>query len=186
MATYYEVILKGDGDVTRAYLEGFFRGKGVTKDYAFGDDHAFDLGHIKELVKYHGSVTHLVCTSQLLTAVKGAIKKAPEAFELEIAETHRVRRAYFHFKFKTANRKVAGKLKRLIARLPAGVRTTDYEPKEIVDPGARGAEGYAPVHEYVYKGKGVIEGEPRKVLEIYYKMDENDFIQCDDVVLHRG
>jgi len=186
MAIYHEVIIKGDCDVARAYLEGFFHGKGVRDGYAFGDDHSFDLGHIKDLIKYHGSVLHLVCTSPVLTGVRGAIKRAPESYELEIVETHRVRRAYFHFEFKTANRKVAGKLKRLIGRLPAGVHTTDYEPQEIVDPGARGAEGYAPVHEYVFKGKGVIEGEPRNVLNTYYKMQENDFIHCDDVVLHRS
>lgn len=186
MATYYEVVIKGDDDVTRAYLEGFFRGKRVRSGYAFGADHSFDIRHLKDIMKYHGGVMHMVCTAQVLTGVKSAIRRAPESYELEIVETYRLRRAYYHFKFKTANRKVAGQLKRVIGKLPAGVRATDYDPKEIIDPSARGTEGYAPVHEYVFKGNGVIEGSPEGVFKMYQKMEENDFIHCNDIVLHRS
>jgi len=185
MATYYEFIIKGDDEPTRAYIEGYFRGKGVERGYLFVEDNPISVQHLKEVVKFGGGVFHVLCTATIKPSLESAIRSAPEELELEIMETHKLRRAYYHFKFKTANRDVAKEIKKIIEELPEDTHVTDYDPQEIIDPSAHGAEGYAPVHEYVFKGKGVIEGDPGGVWQTYGKMVEHDHVHCDDVVVHR-
>lgn len=186
MATYYEIIVKGDSRLARAYVSGYFRGRNVGRGqgYGFGEDSPLDLDFLRDLVKFHGSVLHMFCEASLRSGLLSAIRRAPKRYRFEVVETRRIRRAYFRFRFKTANRQVAGRIKRLLSTLPDGVKTADYEPKEIVDPSAEGAEIYTPVHEYVFRGKGVIEGTPDGVYQVHRRMVENDFISCDSMVLH--
>jgi hypothetical protein len=184
MASFYEIIVKGDSKVIRAYMEGFMKSKGITDGIDFGEDHPLDLGHLKEMIKYHGDVLHLVVEAKLRASVDAAIKQSPEDLDIEIVESRRIHRAYFHFKFETANRDVGKRIKRLLDKLPEGVSLTDYEPEEIVDPDAKGVEVYSPVHEYTFKGKGVIEGEPGSVRDVLEKMIDDEFVDCDDIVMH--
>ena len=183
MATYYEIIIKGDDELARAYVEGYFLGRGIKHGYEFGEDEALDLSHMRDLIKYHGSVLHMICESSLRGDLKRAVRQAPEDYEFEIVETRLIQRASFRFKFFTANRRVAGQIKRIISTLPEGVRTTDYDPKEIVDPSARGAEVYAPTHAYEFKGKGVIEGTPDAVYDVHARMEDHQHVTVNDIVL---
>jgi hypothetical protein len=184
MTSFYEVIIKGDSKATRAYIEGVMQGKGIKDGFHFGEDHPLDLGHLKEMIKYHGDVLHMVVEAKLRASVESAIKQAPEDLGLEVVESRKIQRAYFHFKVKTANRHVAKRIKKILDTLPDDVQLTDYEPEEIVDPEAKGTEVYSPVHEYTFKGKGVIEGEPDGVNDVFNKMVDEQFIDCDDLVMH--
>jgi hypothetical protein len=103
---------------------------------------------------------------------------------MEIVDSRPVKKATFEFRFETANRKVAGSIKRLLGRHPSGVKLIDYEPSEEFDPEAKGAEGYAPMHEYTFKGKGTIVGEVEGVLKVYDKLQANEFIHCDEIDIY--
>ena len=46
---------------------------------------------------------------------------------------------------------------------------------------ARGAEAYAPLHEYEFKGKGAVKGEPFAVLRVRERMSANDAFRVEDV-----
>jgi hypothetical protein len=181
---HYDFIIKGDEDELYLYLEGFLRGKGVKSGYLFTDRHPFQSHFLKELIQYHGDVAHLICRSNLRPVIRAAIANSPEGFECEIVESRPVSRAAFEFKFKTANRKVAGAIKRLLGRHPAGVKLIDYQPEEVVNPEAKGAEGYAPLHEYTFGGKGQIVGDVEGVLRVYQKLESNEFIHCEEIDIH--
>jgi len=126
----------------------------------------------------------MVVEAKHRAAVESAVKNAPENLALEIVESRKIHRAYFHFKFSTANRDVAKRIKRLLEKLPEDVMLTDYTPEETVDPDAKGAEVYTPVHEYTFKGNGVVEGDPEGVRQVFRKMVDDEFIDCDNIVMH--
>ena len=151
-------------------------GKGIKDGFHFGEDHRLDLGHLKEMIKYHGDVLHMIVEAKHRAAVESAIKQAPEDLHPEIVESRKIHRAYFHFKFTTHNRDVAKRIKKILDTLPAEVMLTDYAPDEHVDPEAEGTEAYTAVHEYTFKGKGVIEGEPHSVREVFVEMVEDEFV----------
>jgi hypothetical protein len=178
---FHDFIIKGEACVLRAYLEGFLRGKGVKSGFWFNDDHPFQSHFIKELIKYHGDVVHLICQSSLRPVIRSAVTQGAAKFDFEVVESKPLASVTFDFKFKTANRSVAGGIKRLLGRHPAGVKLVHYEPKEDFNPEAKGPEGYAPLHEYTFSGKGTIVGDVEGVLKVHQKLDGNEFIQCDEI-----
>ena len=181
---HYDFVIKGNEDKLCSYLEGFLRGKGVKSGYLFTSRHPFQSHFVKELIQYHGDVVHLICRSSLRPVIRAAIANSADYFEFEIKESRPVSKADFEFKFKTANRKVAGAIQRLLGRHPAGVKLVDYKPEEAVNPEAKGAEGYAPLHEYTFQGKGRIVGDVEGVLKVYKKLESNEFIHCDEIEIH--
>jgi hypothetical protein len=181
---HYDFIIKGGNDELCAYLQGFLRGKGIKSGYLFTSCHPFQSHFLKELVHYHGEVVHLICRANLRSVVAAAIRQSPEGSDFEIVESKPISRTTFHFKFNTANRSVAGAIKRLLGRHPAGVKLVDYEPEEAVYPDAKGAEGYAPLHEYTFRGKGTIVGDVEGVLKVRQKLEGNEFIHCDEIEIH--
>jgi hypothetical protein len=178
---HYDFIIKGDSDAIHTYLDGYLRGKGVKSGYLFTEGLPFQSHFLKELIQFHGDVIHLICRSSLRPLIRSAVAQSPERLHFEIVESNQVGCAKFGFKFETANRSVAGAIKRLVGRHPAGVKLVDYEPKETVIPEARGAEGYAPLHEYTFEGKGTIVGDVEGVLKVHHKLSANEFINCEEI-----
>lgn len=180
---YYEYIIKGDDQELCAYLDGFLRGKGVKTGFFFTRDYPFRRLHIKEMIKYHGEVGHVICRATLRPLIQTAVRQAKD-MKLEIVEEKKIKKCCFSFKFDTANRGVAGTIKRAVGRLPAGAALADYDPEEIEDPDAKGPEGYAPLHSYVFKGRGIVEGTVAGVLKSHAKFLGHEFIDCEDIEIH--
>jgi hypothetical protein len=183
-AIYYEYIVKGNEDALCAYIGGFLRGKGIKEGCYFSKDCPFHRHHIREIIEYHGDVIHLICRSNLRSTIESAIRQSAAQHEFEIKETHKIAKVSFRFKFETANRSVAGTIKRALGRLPADVKLVDYEPKEEVTPKAKGPEGYAPLHAYFFTGEGVVEGDVAGVLKVHEKLSNHEFVKCDDIEIH--
>lgn len=181
---HYDFVIKGGEKELCAYLLGFLRGKGVKSGYLFTSCYPFQSHFLKELIQYHGEVVHLICRANLRTVIVNAIRQRPEGSDFEIVESRPVVNTTFDFKFSTANRTVAGAIKRLLGRHPAGVKLVDYEPEEVINPGAKGVEGYAPLHEYEFRGKGTIVGDVEGVLKVRQKLEGNEFINCDEIEIH--
>lgn len=178
---HYDFVIKGDEETLSAYLNGFLRGKGVRSGFMFTSCHPFKSHFLKELIQYHGDVVHLICRSSLRPVIRAAVSQSPDDHKWEIVDSRPIKRATFEFKFDTANRKVAGAIKRMLGRHPAGVKLVDYEPKETFNPDAKGSEGYAPLHEYTFQGKGTIVGDVEGVLKVYGKLETNEFIHSDAI-----
>jgi hypothetical protein len=183
-AVYYEFIIKGDEKKVCAYLDGFFRGRGVREGYFLSKDHPVRVHALKEFVEFRGEVVHLICASKLRTMVYTAVRVAQPKYDFEIRRIEQIRKASFHFKFETASRVEAGKIKRILSGRPAGVKLVDYEPSEIRMPEAEGPEAYAPLHPYTFSGEGLIEGDFDSVLRARRRLSADDFIHCEDVQLH--
>ncbi len=184
MAVFYEVIVRGDDRDLIPYLTGYAAGSG-SSGLHFAQDAGLRVSALRERIKHRGELQHIICPEGDRAKLRDAVKKAAPRFEFEILEESKIERGYFHFEFETPSRKVADALKKILAKLPAGVDAMDYEPEEIVDPGARGAEVYSPAHEYIFRGKGVIEGDVGGVIATRMRLVEIEFAQCGEIDLHR-
>ncbi len=185
MATiYYELIIKGDQDLLCAYLEGFLRAKRIREGVIFSNNCPLQIHHIRELIKYHGGVVHLICRSGLRATLAAAVKNAPEDYSFLIKREQKISSASFGFEFETFSRKVAGGIKRIFTKLPAGLKLKQFKPQEKIDPEARGIERYAPAHDYRYSGEGEVTGDVQTVLDFHKKLLKNDFFELEDISLH--
>lgn len=182
MASYYEIIIKGDSDVVDAYLRGFLAGRGIKSGFFFSREWPFHLEKIRERLKYRGGVEHVVCVSQLRQTIVGSIDNS--SVDIEVKETRKIKSCSFHFDFKTANRQTAGAIKRTLRNLPDGVELEDFDPAETVHPSGKGVEVYTPLHEYEFSGEGLIRGDVEGVLKMHKRMRENESYRSEDIDIH--
>lgn len=182
MADYYEIIIRGDANVVDAYLKGFLAGRGIKSGFFFSREWPFHLKHVWERLKYRGEVEHVVCVAGLRQTISGSIDRSN--VDIEVKEMRKIESMSFHFDFKTANRKAGAAIKRALRSLPPGVAIEDLDPVESVRPDARGAEGYAPLHDYEFEGKGVVTGDVDGVLKMHKRLSGNDSFRVEDIDIH--
>lgn len=179
---YYELVIIGEEKVTEAYVRGFLYGRGMSEEVLFAREHGFSRHHLKSLIT-HRDYLHLVCSASVRGTLASAVRRAPRDMEMELVSERKISKAWFHFKFDTFSRKVAGQLKRIFSSPPPGVRIPYYEPQELVQPDAKGVEGYAPMHEYHFFGEGSAEGDVHSLAGFYRKLEGNEFVEVEDVNL---
>jgi hypothetical protein len=184
MANYVEFLILGDDRELTAYLSGYLAADGGTKPLLFAEEAGFHIKGLRERIKHHGEVCHVITDAAHRSWLRSALEAAAPRYRFEVKAERKIERAYFHFEFDTPSRAVAEKIKKLFASLPAGAAVRDFTPEEVVDPEARGTEVYAPEHEYVFRGKGVIEGDVVGVVEVRAALSAIDFTTCDEIDLH--
>jgi hypothetical protein len=177
--SYRELVIQGSEDALRGFLWGFSTAKNIRHGLIFCDDNPINTHHLREILKLHPNYQHVVTRAAYHKSLVAALKATPMAFK--IVSDKAVRKASFEFEFETSNKDVARSIKRLLARPPAGSKVVDYKPREIMDPSAKGVELYSPVHDYVFSGKGRIEGNIEKLLEIYKKFSAHEFIETEHI-----
>jgi hypothetical protein len=180
MATYYELVIKGDDKDLVPFVAGFAEGGGA-KGIFVASESGFQMKSLRERIKYHGETHHVICEARFREKLRKAIEAAAGRFHLEVQEEVEIRRACFRFGFNTPSRDVANQIKKILGSLPEGVTTTDYAPKEIVHPDAKGAEVYSPAHEYEFRGKGQVEGDVGGVVAVRMALAEIDFAKVEEI-----
>lgn len=181
--TYYEFVLDGDEKIARAYVEGFLKGKNIRSGVFFCKDHPIrSEHHILGIQFIHGH-THMICLAGIRAAVRSAVKRAPEGLSLKLSSERAIRAIAFTFKFETAAKDIGAQLKKLFHNPPKGVTLGDFEEHEEIDPGAKGVEGYAPLHDFRYHGGGKVTGDVEQVLFFHKKMKDLELVDVSDVRL---
>jgi len=184
MATvHYEILLKGNEDILCAYIHGFLAGKNIKEGIIFGNKEPFEIHEIRELIRYHGGICHFICRAGIRQTLLSAVHSAPESYSFEVVQQRKISSASFKFKFETFNEEVAGKLKKIFDKIPAGVTVVDFEPEEVIDPKAKGIEVYAPAHDYRYAGEGKATGNVEALLDFHRALSESEFIEMENIEL---
>jgi hypothetical protein len=168
MATYREVVIQGSASAVEAFLAGFKQGKGWASEFYFVCDHhgikAESTGHrILEALKLEKEMTHVLVTEPRTPAVVEAIKGAKQT-GLKILSNKPVKKAEFGYKYFAANKRLGSLIKRRFNEMPADLKRVDAKEKEVYHPRSKGAEGYAPEHDFELKGSGAIEGPLDQVM----------------------
>jgi hypothetical protein len=182
MATFCEIVIKGDDRDLIPYLSGFAVGTRA-RGIHFAEEAGLHLEPLRERIRHHGEVHHVICTEALRGAVHDALAKAAPRYHFEIKDERKIERATFAFKVETPSRQIAQAVTKVVAKPPRGVAVTGFVPREVLDPSAKGAEVYSPVHDYLFSAEGTVEGDIG-VIEMRQKLSAIDFVECDDIELH--
>ena len=182
-AVYYELLVKGNEDKLFAYLNGYLAGKKIKQGVIFCDECPFNIHELRELIRYHGEVSHVVCRAGLRQTVLSALRSSPATYSFEVKKDRKITKASFEFKFETFSKKVAGGLKRTFTQMPAGLKLIDFEPEEKIDPDAAGIERYAPAHDYRFEGSGAVSGNVEMLLDFHRRLSQSDFVELEEIVL---
>ena len=182
MATFYELVIKGDNRDLMPYLSGF-AASAKAKGVYFAEEAGLHLTPLKERIQQHGEVHHVICTEALRGTLHDALAKAAPRYKFEIKDERKIERATFSFKVKTPSTKVAKAVKDAIAKPPRNVTITGFAPREREDPSAKGTEVYTPAHEYMFEAEGTVEGDIA-VIEMRAKLAAIEFVTCDEIELH--
>jgi hypothetical protein len=183
MATkYHELIVKGDEEMLKGFIEGFMIAKGIKTGVILAREHDIETHHLKEILTFHGNYIHVIVTGRHHRSLVSAVEKTPD-IEYEIVSDKEIVNAHFEFKFETFSRDVAKGLKKTMARLPSGLQLIDYDPEETIDPSGEGIEFYSPMHDYSFCGKGKIRGDVAKLIRFHERMKAHVFIETKDIDL---
>lgn len=184
MATYHELVIKGDDRDLVPFVAGFIADSGATGVF-IASESGFHIRALRERIKHHGETHHVICEEKTLPKLRKVLETASQ-FSFEIVDEVEILRACFRFEFKTPSREVAAKLKKILDKLPAGVSAVDYDAKEVVDPDAAGAEVYSPAHEYEFRGKGQIEGDVGGVVAAHEALRDIEFARVEEIELRHA
>ena len=183
MATkYHELIIKGDAEVLKGFIEGYMTAKGIKTGVIIAREHDIETHHLKEVLTFRGDYCHIIVTGRHHRSLVSAIEKTPD-IDCEFVSDKEIANAYFEFKFETFNRDVAKELKKTLTKLPAGLQLIDYQPEETIDPSAEGIEFYSPIHDYSFSGKGRIRGDVAKLIQFQERMKDHVFMETEDIEL---
>lgn len=180
MARYTELLVRGDERELKAFLTGYAAASSTR--IAFADEAGFHIRQLKERIKHHGEVEHVIVEEARSAAVRDALNAAAPRYRFEIKQERTLEKVYFAFEFDTPSEAVASRLKALLKQPPAGVVLEGYAPREQTDPGATGAEIYTPEHHYGFAGRGVIRGDVFAVIDFRAAMSI-DFVECADMLV---
>ena len=129
----------------------------------------------------HARTHHLVFAPEdLARQLARAIGQNPD---LRLEGAWEVIEGRFGFKAEAYSPEIGDRIHdALSSDLPAGIACLDLE-KEEVDPEAKGIELFTPVHEYVYKARGTVEGTPPGILEMNRRLHRLDFVHEEPLEL---
>lgn len=182
MSDWQQLAVKGSGNVVRAFLAGLECGLGQRGEFVLAAD--LDMegetlgGRIRALFE---SRDHVLVFSRPEFADRAAAALSSRGGELQLEVEGRflVEGAGFDFTAETYSPEAAASIRQaMLSALPEGVSAQDVDEKEERDPTARGAELYAPEHEYAYRLKGAIRGALAGVLEVHRRARETDLVEA--------
>jgi len=182
MSAWYKLAVKGSENVVRAFLAGLECGLGHRGEFVLAAD--LDMegeslgGRIRALFE---SRDHVLVFARPEFAEQASDALAARGADVNLVIDGRfvVESAHFSFTAETYSPEAARSIRQaMLTALPDDVSAEDVDEQEEHDPEARGAELYAPEHEYAYRLKGVIRGAFAGVLEVHRRALETDLVEA--------
>lgn len=172
---FKELVISGPFGLVKGFLLGYRAGSGGDFRYFFHRKSGIRRDTLAELVKEVLEVENYVHVCLEESAVKGfqgAVEVYRESLGLEVSQVRAIKGASFGFSFNLNNRGLAEQVKKALDALPDGVHLKDYAPEEkgsSKDKTDEATGGYAPLHEYTFRGQGVAEGDFDGVMDLFLR-----------------
>lgn len=187
MSDWHKLAVKGSESVVRAFLTGLECGLGQRGVFVLAAD--LDMvgeslgGRLRSLFESH---EHVLVFAQPDFADRAADVLSRRGSDVTLAVEGRflVESASFRFAAETFVPAVAESIRQaMLTELPEGVSAEDVDEREEHHPDARGAELYAPEHEFSYRLKGTIRGSFAGVLEVHRRARETDLVEAGGITV---
>lgn len=184
--SYYEVDVEGSFDLIKGFVLGFIEGRQIEGEAIFGEEHHVEneekFGQLLRLMGVKGNEVRVIICSGLHDLLSEALNKRKEEIHIKISNVREIAGASFDFSYKAFAETFGKELKKTFGNLPEGLgMEPGYEPKETLNPDAKGVEAYAPLHHYEIKAKGRITGSIRQVIDFYGQVEHNQFVELGPI-----
>ncbi len=187
---YFEIVFEGHLDAVAGFLEGFALASGETNAYVFSDDSGIKADTmsqaILEWMSLKTKLQHVVIQESLYKKIASALQTVKGEALITSKHIHSakaIKSASFSFTTKTYGKKYGEEIKTLIANHPASITVSGFKPEETVASDAKGAELYAPTHDYEFEGTGKVSGPIDDLLPFYKTLDEYPLIEVEKISL---
>jgi len=170
---FVEVVVEGPKGWDLGFIQGFLKARGAENSILDAEAEGFDCSgfreRLEELLHPGRERLHLIVPQALETLLGEAVEASREGpHPLHLVARRTVRGAAFSFSFRIFSREVGERVKALLLNPPEEVHLKWTGPlEERIDPRARGAELYAPAHDYRLRGEGTCTGSLDGVLALH-------------------
>lgn len=188
MSKLTELIIEGHENFVKGFVRGVLIGTKSGSPVLFNKELNISKStfaeKIKEFFDTPTTHTHVILDETAVSLLDGVLKKESEKLRLKIVSRRNVTSASFKFKYSAYAENYGNMLKEIFENLPEGVvLSDDYKPKEILHPEAKGAESYAPEHDYVIHAKGSASGDLLNILELYTRCGNEPLVELEKIEL---
>jgi len=186
LKSYYEVDVEGSFDLIKGFVLGFIEGRQIEGEAIFGAEHHVEneekFGQLLRLMGIKGKTVRVIICCKLHDLLEEALRKRKNEIQIEIKNVRKIAGASFEFQYKAFAETFGKELKETFGNLPEGLTMEPgYEPKEILNPDAKGVEAYAPLHHYELKAKGRITGPIREIIDFYGQAEHNQLVELGPI-----
>jgi len=162
---FSEIVIEGPFMLVKGFLLGFLSNKSVENPYFFhrkaGIKRDTLRNFLKELFELD-NYAHLCLRSDLVEEFKSATKFYTKITGMKIQSIKPIKSAAFNFAYELFSEEFAAEAKNLITNLP-----NNFEQK---DESGIGMEAYAPLHEFISRGKGTVKGGFASIIDLFLKI----------------
>ena len=190
--TFSEIVVEGRFMLVKGFLLGFLSVKNPEGKYFFHRKAGIRRETFKDFLKEFfelDNYVHLCLEDNLVKPFVDASKLYTKITGNAIKSIRPIKSANFTFAFEVFNQDAAKDLKNIIENIPEGVELTNFFPYEEQVSEGKGTEAYAPLHEYVYRAKGMLSGDFASIMDIYLNLKRSKYsesIICSDVKIELG
>jgi len=189
---YEELVIEGAKGRGFGFIEGYLAGRGLPAGLLDAEAEGFDVAPLRErlhdLISQTTEVRHLLVPAAQQAAVLAAIDAAAaRGIDVRLVARSVLDRASFAFSFHVYSKDHAPRVRALFERLPEGVALgAESTIEERRDSGARGAEVYAPAHEFELRGAGRVHGPVDGVLDVFRRARNEPLVRLEGILLERA
>lgn len=182
---FVRIELAGSGDQAVGFVEGLRVGMGCPEPVWFCGREEVDERGFWERLRHRLHMETGVITSERFAEELASAVEASPVVELEVTQIRSIDRAEMGFEFKVYNRDEGPRVRSVVETdIPDDVQLEAYEVDEEVDEGAKGAELYSPVHDYVLRGRGRYVGSVGGIIRMAHRLADQTFIHPSKIELH--
>jgi len=186
-ARFQEWVIEGEFPLVKGFVWGALASRGKSKAIFFSREadikaEAF-ADQLLEWVGLKESLAHLIVPTGLGTILDKVFKDWGAELGLKVKSRRPIKNASFQFSYHAYSRKHALEFDRIFKKLPVGLKSVGYKVKKQVEPSAKGAECYAPYHDFEAQGSGRVEGDVGKLIIFRQKLKGFSLIETEDIVL---
>ena len=185
MSVWHEIVIECSEKVLRAFVAGYEVGLGHREGLVLGCDLDLEKESFTDRVRdlfEAGSHQIVFATSTVADRLAGTIRRDGEAAGVRLESVREVTGASFSFTVEAYSKDVAAVIREnLFDGLAEGVVFDDRKESEEFDPDARGAELYAPMHDYTFKASATLSGPLPSILEMHRRAADLDFVHAGPI-----
>lgn len=187
MSVWQQLVVVGAEKPLRAFVAGFAAGRGVTDCVLFGHDLGVGAASLSERVRdllAAGSHHLLLAPAEIAAPLAAALAELRDDLDLHLERSAAVRSASTSFVAEVFSDELGARVRsEMCDALPPGVAMEEYTESERREPGARGAELYAPEHAYTFRASGRLVGPLPGVLEMRRRARRLEFVTVEAIAL---